>query len=140
MNASEQIQAARQKLAILEKLEQQFPDLKIINDGWNNEYYVSASVNSKATHFRIVHTCGCCTDAGTLAEPYIIVEGTRIYSYPQEFRIGELDGTYHLDVAYYGWQEEMRKHNIPEAIIKQIEAHLADHEQRLKESREEDEA
>ena len=140
MNASEQIQAARQRLAILEKLEQQFPDLKINNDRWDNEYYVSASVNNKATHVRILHTCGCCSDAVTLAEPYIIVEGTRIYSNPRQFQIGEKDGTYYLDVAYYGWEEEMKKHNIPEGIIKQIEAHLADHEQRLKESREEDEA
>lgn|GEM_PF-2158348 len=118
----------------LHRLRQEFPDLTFQRDRWGTIRYKSATVNSQCNKFEWRRTCGCCSDAGILAMPYVETTLGRIYSDPFYMEVGE-GRTYSYMHEFHGWQDRYRKIDIPEDLIQQIKS-LLDSE--IAESREND--
>ena len=101
------------------RLRQEFPDLIYHRDRWDNVRYKSASVNSQCDKFEWRRTCGCCSDPGILAMPYIETALGKVYSDPFYMEVGEGRSYGHV-WEHHGWQDRYRKVGIPEDLIGRI--------------------
>ena len=118
---------AQQKLEEAHKLERvldKFPDLCCYEGRWKKEVVYSEGVNAKVTKYDSRHNCGCCDDSPLEIWPYLECEGTRIYSNPPCFMVGQR--SYKGDISYPDWEEKLKKANIPEDIINSVALHFND--------------
>lgn len=129
MRAAEHTEAlrkeAREKAEEAEKLEKLtalFPDLRKQVGRWNKVAFCSKSVNEKVTRFDMRHNCGCCPDSPLEVWPYLETEHGKVYSDPPQFFVGE--NSYYGDRPRAGWEEELRKAGIPEAIVGAVGIHF----------------
>lgn len=102
--------------ARLERLQQEFPDLKRYVGRWNKVAYYSASVNERCDKYDIRHNCGCCNDSPLELWPYVETPFGNVYSDPPKFVVGErhwLSG----DRPEKGWREKLLAAKIPQAIV-----------------------
>ena len=127
---------AEQRLALITKLREHYPDLSAVTDRWKTERFTSAQVNAIADHVDIRRSCGCCSDAVLLARPYVEVEGTQVFSQPDWFRVASMEG-HKIDYPWDGWEDSMRKEAISETAINIVRDYIATG-LRQKQEREED--
>lgn len=113
----------------LERLLQNFPDLRCYEGRWKKEVVCSKSVNAKVTKYDSRHNCGCCDDSPLEIWPYMEHEGGRIYSDPPCFRVGQR--SYNGDTPYPDWEEKLKKADIPESIIESVSAHFERYEEEI---------
>lgn len=104
----------------LQKLQEEFPDIRKHVGRWGKVAYCSKSVNNKATGFDIRHNCGCCYDSPLEVWPFADTPSGRVYTDPPMFTIGE--DTSRGDRLYKGWESKLRNDNIPESIIEKLAA------------------
>lgn len=116
------------------RLKQEFPDLRYERDRWGTIRYKSASVNSQCDDYEWRRTCGCCSDAGILAMPYVETTLGRVYSDPFHMEVGE-GRSYDWVREHHGWQERYRKASISEDLIGRIKERL---DREIEEAREDD--
>jgi hypothetical protein len=107
----------------LERLRKAFPDLVEDVCRWKIRRYCAASANPLATQVEISATCGCCSDYGVVARPYVLTPDGNVYSDPYKFHVGDAhpDGG---DRPTAGWKNTLRNANISDAIIKAIAEHF----------------
>jgi len=104
-------------------LKEMFPDLKQQTGRWGKVTYSSAQVNSRVTDAETRFNCGCCNDSPFEVWPYMETELGRVHSYPAKFTIGERDYGYNVRL-YFDWEDELRKHNIPDSLIERIRTYV----------------
>ena len=124
---------AQQKLEEAHKLElvlDKFPDLRSYEGRWKKEVVYSEGANTKVTKYDSRHNCGCCEDSPLEIWPYMEYEGTRIYSDPPCFVVGEKE-SWTRDRPYEGWQDKLKEANIPNTIISTIEYHFTKNEEEI---------
>lgn len=129
MEAKEQIEKlakeAAEKTQEKEKLAAalvKYPDLKIVKNRWNTEFYSSVSVNSKVNQSYTKYNCGCCADSPKELHLYFIDEelNMRIFSEPYMFFIGQK--TYYGSDAYdENWSTRLREKGISEELVSVLE-------------------
>jgi len=105
---------------LLRGLLAEFPDLEIRTGRWNKVAYVSASVNSKVTDYDVRYNCGCCNDSPREVWPFVETPLGKVYSNPPYFFVGKRDEYIGGCVADIGWDEQLRKAGIPDALIDRI--------------------
>ena len=107
----------------LEKLVEKFPDLEVTFNRWDRKRYSSSYVNKEATDCSLNASCGCCSDAEIRVHPYLIYDGTKIYSNPVHIGVGQgnYDGG---DSAYNNWKKNLRKHNISQVVIDKVKKYF----------------
>ncbi len=119
---TQQVQEANSQLSLFE----QFPDLHEYMGRWRS-YLCAKSVNSITENVGFVHSCGCCDDAVLYAMPYIERDGHRIYSDPPQIGVGEKAGYWCSgEKPWDDWQEEVKKHGLPNHIMDKIEQYFKD--------------
>jgi len=128
MDYIEKIKKQKKEIARTEKVLELYPDIKEKIDRWSNKRLSSPSINSKTDRVHINHNCGCCEDSILQAWPYKIVNGIEVFSDPACFVIGEKIPFYYGlgERSYDNWQEELRKENITETVINQIQKFFDD--------------
>jgi hypothetical protein len=104
---------------------ERFPDLKENKNRWNHVRLSSKLVNSSTNDAEIKHNCGCCDDSPLEVWPYAEIEGLRVFSDPASFTVGQKSGL--GDIPYPGWDERMRKSNIPQIVIDRVNAYFDAH-------------
>jgi hypothetical protein len=115
------IDKLQKELSKREKLQKQFPDLKEHVNRWKTKRLQAASANAIATDIELVHGCGCCNDAPLYANPYLLVDGEKIYSDPIQICVGERNpNSYSRDTWDEDWEETLKKHNISQQAIDSI--------------------
>lgn len=126
-SAADEIQALQQEAAKkqaeaerLQKMAAAFPDLQRYEGRWKKIVHYSASVNEQCTNYDARHNCGCCLDSPLEIWPYMETEFGPVYSSPSCFMVGERDPYRSGDKPWPGWDQEMRKAKIPEAIIERV--------------------
>ena len=107
----------------ISRLRSEFSDLRVETDRWNAIRYKARSANPIVTHIEFRRTCGCCSDAGILAMPYMETALGRVYSDPHRMEIGE-GRSYDWVREFPGWEEKYRAAGIPEEIVQQIRSYL----------------
>lgn len=112
-----------EQVKILEKLLVEIPDLEIYTNRWKTEFYKAASVNDKVTDFDTKFSCGCCGDSPYFIEPYLTVNGTKVYSSPVDLSVGEKYDSILVRVDD-DWEEVFKKNNINPALIEKVRTHL----------------
>lgn len=115
-----QLKMHEQEISKLEYLKRIYPDLEIIKDRWDKEYYTSEEVNKRAQHYHTWHSCGCCPDSPLYINPYIKEGDIYIYAKPFNICIGEKNIYGCGDILYTDWPEILRKYNINETIINKV--------------------
>lgn len=118
-----EIQERTQHLATLEKLLKEFPDLDFRQNRWGTVKYMAKSANSRVDKVHFARTCGCCSDAGYLAQPYLEIDGTAVYSNPHNIEVGQ-DYDYRVQ-AKWGWEKPYVEAGISPVAIQVIRDHLA---------------
>lgn len=109
-----------EEVFILEFLIKLYPDLEVITNRWNKEYYCSSVVNEKAIDYHCWHSCGCCADAPLYCNPYIKHGSIYVYAKPLNINIGEKCPYEHSDRLYDNWKEILSNHNINDTIINKV--------------------
>jgi len=123
----QQIEQHKQKAEELRALLEVYPDLNEHSDRWSRKYLCSKQVNAKATGVFFRHSCGCCSDSPLYAMPYLETEhGSRVYSAPTEFCIGEKNGYGTGERPDDGWEKIMREAGISQTAIDLTSKYLAD--------------
>lgn len=110
-------------LTKVEKLRSEFSDLRVETDRWKATRYKARSANSRVTHIEFRRTCGCCSDAGILAMPYMETVLGRVYSDPHRMEIGE-GRSYSWVREFHGWETKYREAGISEEIVAKIRSYL----------------
>lgn len=108
------------------KLREKYPDLVVQTARWGKKCFSSVSVNDKVDKIEMRHNCGCCPDSPLEVFPYLEDPlGFKVYSNPSCFQVGEL---HYIagDKPYDKWEEELRKVDIPQSIIDQIQKKFDD--------------
>jgi len=105
------------------RLRSEFSDLRVETDRWKTTRYKAKSANTRVAHIEFRRTCGCCSDAGILAMPYMETALGRIYSDPHRMEIGE-GRSYDWVREFPGWEERYREAGIPEEIVAKIRSYL----------------
>lgn len=116
--ANKKLQEAERLRNLLEL----FPDLERRVGRWDWVAYGSPSVNSKVTDYDWRYNCGCCSDSPLEVWPYLETEYGKVHSIPAYFMIGAKGDEWgnYKRMAYSGWQDSLRKYNIPEELIEKI--------------------
>jgi len=115
--------SADDTLEKVRRLRSEIPDLRVQTDRWKQTRYKARSVNSRVTHIEFRRTCGCCSDAGILAMPYMETVLGRVYSDPHRMEIGE-GRSYDWVREFDGWEEKYRSIGISEEIVAKIRSYL----------------
>ena len=96
MTISNYIKKEREKLArkeenlvTLEVLLLQYPDIEIVHDHFNRQYYVSKLVEPDALSIEIKDACYCCKDSQVNAYRYLMAGDIKLYAVPLQYPIGE---------------------------------------------------
>lgn len=124
MNMKEKIESLKEEAKRLEEILAVYPDLGEEKDRWEHIRLHSSFVNSKCTNYDMHHTCGCCDDAPLLVLPYLLFNGTKIYSKPVEFSVAKKDQYNLCNIAYLNWDKELKEAGIPDTLIKKIDDYL----------------
>jgi len=67
----------------------------------------------------ISHSCGCCADSPIEVWPYVSIDGTKVYSDPPYFIVGE--GSYsYKEIEYDGWEKNLQNSDIPQEVISKV--------------------
>jgi len=111
----------------LKALAESFPDLETYTGRWNKVVHCSPAVNTLVTSYDSRHNCGCCSDSPLEIWPYMETPFGRVYSKPAMFFVGKR--SYSGDVPSPGWDDQLRKHNIPEHIITRVASHFEEEEE-----------
>jgi hypothetical protein len=111
------IEKCEEQLKEIEMLSHEFPDIQVSRDRWDHEFYTAKSANVSVTSAWFNHNCGCCADSPLQMWPYLEVNGTRIHSDPMKFMIGEKCPNCSRDIADPGWERDLQKSGIPDAVI-----------------------
>jgi hypothetical protein len=134
MDAQEHIQKKREEAAKAKAeadgaltLMEQFPDLEINRNRWNRERYSTKEVNSLTTDCDISHNCGCCPDSPLEVWPFVQLGPVKVYSKPARFTVGEKAG--YGERSYAGWQTDMEKEGISDAVIQKVAKYLDDNQE-----------
>lgn len=101
----------------LDSIVRQFPDCRIDNYG----SLVCQEANCWVTNAFV-------QDHGSkivVAEPYLTVDGNRVYSLPRWIRVGHVTDAGKW-VEDPGWKEYLRIHRISDTVIAEIESRLKD--------------
>jgi hypothetical protein len=106
----------------LERLTQQYPDLRVYVGRWSKVVYCAKDANPHATHYDMRHNCGCCSDSPLELWPYMMVGEDRIYSDPPCIQIGERSD--HGDRPYPGWADKLKQEGLPDELIRVIKGHF----------------
>lgn len=129
MNASDHAEAllkeAKEKAQEAERLQQlqkEFSDVRRHVGRWDKVAWCSKSVNSKVDRFDMRHNCGCCRDSPLEVWPYLETPHGKVYADPPQYFVGH-DSPYG-DVPEPGWDDALRKHDIPEPIVGAVSAHF----------------
>jgi len=117
MNIDQKIKEMKQTAEKLERIKQQFPDLKEHKDRWGKITLQAKSVNEKCTNIAFCHSCGCCSDSPFYANPYLVFEGEKIYSDPAQICIGEGSYTNKIDED---WEETLKSKGISQQAIDSV--------------------
>ena len=116
----------------LKKLLSEYTNLKEDHDRWQHVRLYTSDINPHTDDVEIHHTCGCCDDACLLARPFKVVHGTKIFSDPVRFTIGEkipiYDGS--GESPYEGWEEKMKGANISDSVIEKVRKFFEDNKKR----------
>ena len=118
---TEKLREQREDLDRTEKAIGLYPDIEEHSDRWGTKRLSSPSVNKDTDKVFIKHNCGCCPDSPLEAWPYKNVEGVRVFSKPAYFMVGEKNQWGFGEIEYPNWQEILRKENIPEKVIIQVQ-------------------
>lgn len=114
-------QAETERLTALLAL---YPDLTKETNRWGHTFLCSPAINSQATHHELFFSCGCCPDPVMYARMFIETEHGRVYALPHKICIGErLD---YRPQPSHDWEETLRGHSAPEAIITQLRKYFDD--------------
>lgn len=76
-------------LDALEGLLLQYPDIEIVHDHFNKQYYVSKLVIPDALSIEIKDACYCCRNSQVNAYRYLIAGDIKLYAAPLQYPIGE---------------------------------------------------
>lgn len=114
---------AQAELEKIERLRAEFPDLETYTDRWKNTRYMATSANPMVNKVEFRRSCGCCSDAGSIAMPYVEFEGHRVYSNPHYLFIGTCNG-YSGVYADNNWKKQYEDAGISCHVIRQIRDHL----------------
>lgn len=125
--------AIEDEMAMTEKLKALYPDLKRHVGRWEKVVYCSPSVNGLVDKYEARRNCGCCRDSPLELWPYLETEHGRVYSYPTGIFIGELDPFLGGAVSKSGWREQLRSHNLPEALIEKVSGMFDDEREKARE-------
>lgn len=117
------VTSAGDTLEKVTRLRSEFPDLRVETDRWKATRYKARSSNTRVTHIEFRRTCGCCSDAGILAMPYMETTLGRVYSDPHRMEIGE-GRSYDWVREFPGWEAKYREAGIPEEIVAKIRSYL----------------
>lgn len=134
MDMDQKIKEMKQTAEKLERIKQQFPDLKEHSDRWRKITLQAKSANEKCTNIAFWHSCGCCSDSPYYANPYLVFEGEKIYSDPMEICIGEGSYTNNIDED---WEEILKSKEISQQAIDSARKEIL---QEMKEYKEHQEA
>lgn len=115
--------SAEDTLTKVTRLGSEFPDLRVETDRWKATRYKARSANTRVTNIEFRRTCGCCSDAGILAMPYMETTLGRVYSDPHRMEIGE-GRSYDWVREFHGWEAKYREAGIPEEIVAKIRSYL----------------
>ena len=126
MSYIEKIKKQKEEIAKIEKILELYPDIKENIDRWSNKKLSSLSINSETDQIYIDHNCGCCEDSPLQVWPYKNVKGIKVFSNPACFMVGEKNQWGSGDIEYDGWQDKLRKENIPEIVINKIQMFFND--------------
>ena len=114
-----------------------YPDLKVIYHG-TTPYFCTKSINNKVNSFVINPYCSCCLDATHYVDIFFSsdMNNLKIYSDPHRFDIGHWGGynddeDCHLFVRNKTLMDELKKNNIADDVIQQIEIEIGIKEQGL---------
>lgn len=118
---SDKIKQQKFELNKIEKALELYPDIEENRDRWGDEKLSSPSINVETDSVLINHNCGCCPDSPLQAWPYRMVEGVKVFSKPACFTVGEENQWGCGEIEYDNWQEKLRKENIPEKVIDQVQ-------------------
>lgn len=105
---------------VLKKHLERFPDLVAIDEKYTGRHghLCSEKVNSIVTDVVF-----CYNEDGVEAQPYLKTEFGWIFSNPHYFLIGKAHWI-HGTIPEPGWKDLLKKHNISETIINQIDTEL----------------
>lgn len=110
---------ARDELAKITRLREEFPDLETHVDRWKTVRYMATSANARVDEVEFRNSCGCCPDTPVLALPYLEFEGVRIYSNPCYLYVGERSYDYSV-VPKLRWKKQYEDAGISYHIIAKI--------------------
>lgn len=116
----EESEAKAKEAERLHILQAEFPDLQRRVGRWNKEAFYSKTVNTRVTGYDARHNCGCCNDSPLEVWPYLETPHGKVYSDPPMFVIGERNPYGSGDLARPGWEDQLRKVRIPEALIEKM--------------------
>lgn len=130
MNLQEKIKQEEKEIENKKKLLERFPDLEEHRDRWGNIRFISSEINTIADKVFINHNCGCCPDSPLQAWPYKEFFGIKVFSNPTQFFVGQKNQFGIGDIPDQDWEEELRKENISEEAIKEIQKYFNENPER----------
>jgi len=121
-----EITEKQHSLKQLKSMLESYPDLEVHTGRWNKKVYSSRSVNSLVNNYDTRHNCGCCSDSPLEVWPYLETEYGKIYSSPAMFFVGQKNEYRYGDLSDPGWEDKLRKENIPEELIERMSSLFSD--------------
>jgi hypothetical protein len=121
-NIDKDIKKLSDQLFNIKLIKELYPDVKKMTDVWGHIFWCSSSVNKHVTDVDLAHSCGCCEEAPLFARCYLIIPNTniKIYANPYEIYVGDRWYSGGDDFTYT-WDNDLRKHNIPECVIQLVD-------------------
>jgi len=126
MELKEKIAQKEKEAEVLKSLVEIFPDLKEHRDRWGNIRLMSKAINDIADEVFMNHNCGCCSDSPLQAWPYKEFEGTKVFSDPTCFFVGEKNAGGIGDNPDLDWEERLREVDISQTAIDKIKEYFED--------------
>lgn len=119
---SEILDTEQSRINAVRTLLVRYPGLLFDFDVNRARHLCARDVNAIADDVEFTRACGFCNDSPYVANPYVFVDGTRIYSWPRQFLIVVRAG--HRHIAVVGWEVAMRQADISERIIARVAAEV----------------
>lgn len=130
MELKEKLEQQEKKIENQKKLLEKFPGIKEHSDRWGTIRLISKEINTIADEVFINHNCGCCPDSPIQAWPYKEFFGIEVFSDPTQFFIGQQNQFGIGEIPDSDWEEELRKENISEEVIRKIQQYFDENPER----------